>query len=173
MKNVFVVSQKEKRKLEEMADIMCCVTYNFNVGTDNNDEDRCETREEFVNYAEGFKTGSKPAKESEGFDLKIGSRYCTYYDYGEHLLRMLNRAVTFNELCNFGKYVSFNRIDNATVFENGKEIDMSMREFDECFYKQLYNGGIRYRINYTLLVTEKDVVKAFDDDCVVKIYISK
>lgn len=29
-----------------MADIMCCVTYNFNVGTDNNDEDRCETIEE-------------------------------------------------------------------------------------------------------------------------------
>lgn len=131
------------------------------------------TREEFVNYAEGFKTGSKPAKESEGFDLKIGSRYCTYYDYGEHLLRMLNRAITFDELCNSGKYVSFNRIDNATVFENGKEIDMSMREFDDCFYKRLYNGGIRYRINYTLLVTENDVVKAFDDGYMVKICIRK
>lgn len=57
------------------------------------------TPEAFVAYAENFKQGSKPAKESDGFDLKIGSRYCTCYDYGEHLLRMLKRAVPGTSSC--------------------------------------------------------------------------
>lgn len=129
------------------------------------------TKDDFVKYAEGFMEGSKPIKESDGFDLKIGSRYCTYYDYGKHLLRMLKRAVTFDELKQSGKYVSFDRIDGATVYEDDKEIKMSMKEFDSYFYKKLYHGGIKYRINYTPLNNEKDIVNTLDNGDSVKIYI--
>ena len=130
------------------------------------------TRDAFIKYAEKFMEDSKPAKESGGFDLKIGSRYCTMYDYGKHLLRMMKRAVTLDEL-HYGKYVSFNRIDGATVFEDGKEIEMTMEEFDSYFYEKLYNGGIRYRINYTFLENENDIIEAYDNGNAVRIYISK
>lgn len=80
------------------------------------------TKEEFLEYAEGFTTDSKPSKDSCGFDLKIGSRYCTYYDYGMHLLRMLKRAISFDELTHSGKYVSFSKIDGVTVFEPQKHL---------------------------------------------------
>lgn len=128
---------------------------------------------DFIQYATGFMKDSKPAKESDGWDLKIRNKYRTYYDYGKHLLRMMKRAVTFEELIHSGKYVSFNRVDGVTVFEDGKEIEMSLEEFDSYYYKKLYNGGIRYRINYTLLKTEEEIVESFDNGFSIKIYISK
>lgn len=131
------------------------------------------TEDAFIEYAEGFMKDSKPAKESGGFDLKIGSRYCTMYDYGKHLLRMMERSVTLGELNHSGKYVSFNRIDGVTVFEDGKEIEMTMKEFDSYYYEKLYSGGVRYRINYTLLENEKNIIEAFDNGNSVRIYISR
>ncbi len=116
---------------------------------------------------------SKPIKETNSFDMKIRSRYCTMYDYGSHLLRMMKKAVTLEELKHSGKYVSFNRVDGATVYEDEKEIEMTMEEFDSYYYKKLYNGGIRYRINYTLLETEEDIVNALDSENPVRIYIRK
>ena len=50
---------------------------------------------------------------------------------------------------------------------------MTMEEFDSYYYKKLRNGGIKYRINYTLLETEKDIIEAFDNGYAVRIYISK
>ena len=131
------------------------------------------TENDFIKYAESFMMGSKPIKESDGFDLKIRSRYCTWYDYGEHLLRMKKKAITFNELKCSGEYITFNRIDGVTVYEDGKEIKMTMKEFNDCFYKKLYNGGIKYRINYTLLNTENDVVNALDNGFSIRIFIGK
>lgn len=133
------------------------------------------TKEDFIKYAENFKTNSKPSKETESFDLKIGSRYCTYYDYGTHLLRMMKKAISFDELMHSGKYVSFNRIDNITVFEGDEKIEMSLKEFDSYYYGHIYHDhdGIRYRVNYTLLESEDDVISAFDNQYPIKIYISK
>lgn len=131
------------------------------------------TEDAFIKYAEGFMKDSQPSKECNGFDLKIRSKCSTYYDYGKHLLRMMKKAVTLEELRHSGKYVSFNRIDGATVFEDGKEIEMTMEEFDDYYYKKVYNGGIRYMINYTLLETEEDIIKAFDGGYGIRIYISK
>lgn len=134
---------------------------------------RIYTKEDFIKYAEGFKSGSKPAKESEDFDLKICNRYCTLYDYGTHLLRMMKKAVSFDELKHCEQYVSFNRIDGVTVIEDGKEIVMTIKEFEEYARKKMYEGGCRYKINYTLLETENDVIAALDNGKAVKIYISK
>lgn len=130
------------------------------------------TKDAFIKYAEGFMEGSKPVKESDGWVLKIRSRCSTYYDYGKHLLRMMKRAVTLEELKHSGKYVSFNRVDGITVFEDEKEIEMTLEEFDDYYYKERFNG-IRYRVNYTLLETEDEIIKAFDDGYGIRIYISK
>jgi hypothetical protein len=130
------------------------------------------TEDEFVKYAEGFMRGGKPTEDC--FDLKIGSRYCSMYDYGEHLLRMKKRAITLEELRHSGKYVSFNRVDGADVYDDdGNITTMSLKEFDDYCYEKLYNGGIRYRMNYTLLESEKDITNAFDNGDAVRIYISK
>ena len=131
------------------------------------------TEDAFIKYAEGFMKDSKPSKECNEFDLKIRSKCSTYLDYGKHLLRMMKKAVTLEELRHSGKYISFNRVDSATVYEDGKEIEMTMEEFDSYYYEKLFNGGIRYRINYTLLETEKDIVEAFESGCGIRIYISK
>ena len=104
------------------------------------------SKDEFKKYAEECMVGSRPSKESDSFDLKIGSRYCTCYDYGTHLLRMMKRAVSLNELMNSGKVVSFSKIDSITVFERKKEIKMSVEEFDSYYYDHLYSSGV-YKIN--------------------------
>lgn len=141
----------------------------------NNDDwkGRIYTKEDFIKYAEGFKSGSKSAKESEDFDLKIGNRYCTLYDYGTHLLRMMKKAVSFDELKHCGKYVSFNKVDGVTVIENGKEVVMTTEKFEKYAKEKMYKGGCRYRINYILLNTEDEVIAALDNKDTLRIYISK
>lgn len=131
------------------------------------------TEAAFIEYAEDFMKDSKPSKDVDYFDLKIRSKYATWYDYGEHLLRMMRRAVTFDELKSSGKHVSFKRIDSVTVYEGGKEIEMTTKEFSSYYYKKLYYGGIRYKINYTVLETENDVIGAFGNGYSVEIYIDK
>lgn len=131
------------------------------------------TEEDFIKYAEGFKKDGKPTKKSEYFDLKIGSRRCSYYDYGCHLLRMMKRAITLDELKHSGKYVSFSRTDSADVYEDGTIRTMSLEEFHDYYYKKLFSCGIRYRLNRTLLESEKDIINAFENGNSVKIHISK
>ena len=52
-----------------------------------------------------------------------------------------------------------------------KEIKMSMEEFESYYYSRIYNGGIRYKIDTTLLETEKDIISAFDNGDSIRIYI--
>lgn len=133
---------------------------------------KIHTKEEFVKYAESFKKNSEPAKDDNGFDLKIGSRYVNYFDYGEHLLRMLKRAKTWKELDCIGRYVNVQRIDGAKVFDNEKTITMSIKEFDDYRLKNMWNG-IRYSILRTSLNTEEEIIKALDNNETVSFYIGK
>lgn len=147
---------------------------NDNAGRSRDDwSGKIYTEEAFIKHAESFMKDSKPVKESDGFDLKIRSKYCTWYDYGSHLLRMMKRAVTMDELMHSGKYISFEKYDSVTVWEDEKEIEMTLKEFNVYFYEKLYNGGIKYRINYILLNTEEELVEAIDNGSSVRIYISK
>ena len=70
-------------------------------------------------------------------------------------------------------FSSISFFEGGCGFEDEKEIEMTMEEFDSYYYKKLRNGGIKYRINYTLLETEKDIIEAFDNGYAVRIYISK
>ena len=147
---------------------------NDNVGRSRDDwNGKIYTEDDFIKYAEGFMKDSQPSKECNGFDLKIRSKYVTWYDYGKHLLRMMKKAVTLEELRHSGKYVSFNRIDGTEVEVDGKWIVMSIEEFREYSRKKMYEGGCRYRILYTLLETEDEIVEALDSGKSVRIYISK
>lgn len=55
-------------------------------------EAKIRTIEDFKRMAEGFIINSKPYKETGIFDLKVGSKWCSFYDYGMYLLRALKRA---------------------------------------------------------------------------------
>ncbi len=130
------------------------------------------TVEDFVKRANSFKEGSKPIKESENFDLKIGNKFCTYYDYGEHLLRMMKRAETWEELNCIGRYVNVQRIDGVEVYEDEKIIPMSINEFDDYALENRWKG-ISYSIIKTDLKTEKEIVKALDNKETVTFYIGR
>lgn len=143
---------------------------NDNSGRSRDDwQGKIYTKDDFKKYVEGFMQGSRPTKETGEWDLKIRSRYCTMYDYGKHLLRMMNRAVTLDEL-QAQKCASFNRFDNVTVYENDKEAKMTMEEF-ETYRSSHYTYKFRY--NCTNLKNEKDIAEAFDNDYTVRIYIDK
>ena len=86
---------------------------------------------------------------------------------------MMKKAVSFEELKHCGKYVSFNKVDGVTAIENGKEIVMTIEEFEKYAREKMYEGGYRYRINYTLLDTESKVIAALDNKDTLRIYISK
>lgn len=79
------------------------------------------TVDEFDRYAGGFMERGKPEGKSPCFDLKIGSRKCSLYDYGKHLTRMKKRAVTLDELRRSSYYVSFTRAD-GTPLKDEKDI---------------------------------------------------
>lgn len=72
------------------------------------------------------------------------------------------------------RYVAFNRIDSVTVLNADGEIEMSSKEFSTYLSEHIYKDGrVRYRTNYTLLKTEKEVVEALDTGKSIEIYISK
>lgn len=56
------------------------------------------TAEEFDKYIHGFATGGKSYKDGGEFELKIGSRCSSFFDYSNHLLRMRKRACTWQFL---------------------------------------------------------------------------
>ena len=85
-------------------------------------------------------------------ELKIGSRYATMYDYGEHLLRMLKRAKPYAE---FIKSLCF-YVNHLTGIQLHKpeERFMTVSEFDKEFYKLLYSGS---GMTYTRLMEYPDI----------------
>lgn len=108
-----------------------------------------------------FMDDSKPMKESESFDLKIRSRYCTFYDYAQHLLRMQKKATSFKELIGNKEPVRFERYDGVVVYINDEPVKMTMYEFKEYVQTHLFQN-CHYRYEWTPLLTEKDVVNALD-----------
>lgn len=110
------------------------------------------TVDNFVQKAENYKKNSKPYKEADCMELKIGSRYATMYDYGEHLLRMLKRAKPYAE---FIRSFYF-RIGHLTGVQLHKpeEKFMTVEEFYKVFYKMIYSGS---EMTYTMLMEYPDI----------------
>ena len=131
------------------------------------------TTEEFIQFAESFKVESKPVKESNGFDLQIGSRKCNYYDYGKHLLRMLKRAMTFEELSQKKRFVGI-VYKGMVLKENGEEKFLTPKEFEaiECDFLYGRRHGSFTR-KTSIFYTEEKMVEALEKNEPMSFYISK
>lgn len=119
-------------------------------GCNNDEEGRVKgefsatiyTEEDFIKRAEGFMDGSKPYKESQRFDLKICSRYASYYDYGKHLLRMLKRAENIDKII-ADNYFHAKYCEQVEIFEPERKV-VTIEEFRQI----PYGTPMRYRPMY-------------------------
>jgi len=112
------------------------------------------TEDSFLKIINDFKGRAKPYSESEphDWDLKIGSRCATFYDYGEHLYRMYSRALKYEEFLKSYLFMCV-QCTGVEVLSPIHQI-MSCKEFDENFYELLNKGGT---LRYTHLKRFPDV----------------
>lgn len=128
------------------------------VGCNNDDEGRVanvyeakiRTIEDFKRMAEGFIINSKPYKETGIFDLKVGSKWCSFYDYGMYLLRALKRAdnlETFKN--NYAFKATVIKGIEATDIDNAIHKVFSIIEYPDIFdiyYESFYKSRSDNRV---------------------------
>lgn len=128
------------------------------VGCNNDDEGRVanvyeakiRTIEDFKRMAEGFIINSKPYKETGVFDLKVGSKWCSFYDYGMYLLRALKRAdnlETFKN--NYAFRATVIKGIEATDTDNAVHKVFSIIEYPDIFdiyYESFYKSRSGNRV---------------------------
>jgi hypothetical protein len=126
------------------------------------------TEKEFKEYVNKFMKNGK----ADYWELKIHSKNKTFYEYGEHLLRMAKRAVTFNNFIQ-ERYFYGERFDGVELYEPEEKI-LTAKEFDKVFYDYLYGKErFRYRRLTTKLKTEEDIMLALNNEEVVRFYVGK
>lgn len=136
---------------------------NDNVGRSKNDfSAKIYTVDEFIQKVENYKKNSKPYKETDYMELKIGSRYATFFDYGEHLLRMLKRAKTYTEFIN-SFYFSVEHLTGIQLHKPEEKF-MTVEEFNKVFYKLLYSGGMTYTklMEYPDIKDEENLIRLIE-----------
>lgn len=129
--------------------------------------------DDFIKRAEGFKKDSKPIKESNGWDLKINSRRATYFDYGEHLLRMLKRAENYQDFV-LNRYVSAKYCVGMEILK--PEYKVVNREEFQAFMRSLpVNSSLTYRrmMEYPEVTKEQEIIKALEANEYIEFYIGK
>jgi hypothetical protein len=115
-------------------------------------------------------------REFDGFDLKIGSRYCQWADYGKHLRTMTKRAMSFDDFkTRCGVYG--NVYDGITYYpENGESVDYlpNSREEHDIVYGIMY-GRIqgRYMNRRHIVRTQEEIVNTLKNKECVRFYIGK
>lgn len=128
------------------------------IGCNNDDEGRVanvyeakiRTIEDFKRMAEGFIINSKPYKETGIFDLKVGSKWCSFYDYGMYLLRALKRAdnlETFKN--NYAFRATVIKGIEATDTDNAVHKVFSIIEYPDIFdiyYESFYKSRSDNRV---------------------------
>ena len=127
------------------------------------------TKEDFIKYAKHFIND-----DQNGYELQIGSKWSTYKDYGNHLLRMLKRAKTWDEY-------SKERTMRATEFKGVHlfkpfEGDISAEEFDKKYYDWMYSETvIAYYRRTEDYYNEDEIISLFDNGKSdrVSFYVSK
>ncbi len=133
------------------------------------------TVEDFIQMAEEYKNRSRPYRINDGDDwqMKIGKRCCNLCDYGEHLLRMLKRAKSYQDFIS-SRDIS---IEILTGFDITKPIEkiVTPEEFDDLFYKYAYNGGITYRelLESVDVRNEQNIIEALGNKKPLRIYIDR
>lgn len=113
-------------------------------------EAKIRTIEDFKRMAEEFMINSKPYKETGIFDLKVGSKWCSFYDYGMYLLRALKRAdnlETFKN--NYAFRATVIKGVEVTDIDNGIHKVFSITEYPnifDMFYESFYKSRSDNRV---------------------------
>lgn len=131
------------------------------------------TLAEFEQGARGFMKNSAPhTEEKPCFDLKIGSRVASYYDYGAHLLRMLKRAKPYNEFIR-ERNVSAQYCTGIEIEKPRHQI-VSCREFEDTWRDLLHkHGHVSYSriMEYPDIRDESAIVKLIEKNTPMSFYI--
>ena len=132
------------------------------------------TREDFIQKANNYKKNSKPYKESDNFDMKIGSRYATIYDYGEHLLRMLRKAVDYKTFVTDRRVTAMYCKSIELIEPEHKTL--TLKEFDKVYHELLRSDKIfRYSrvMDFPDTKDEELIVGLLEKDIPIEFYIGK
>ena len=111
----------------------------------------------------------------DGFDLKVGSRFCEYADYGSHLRRMTGRAKPLSAMME-ERFISGTVHDGIRYFpEKGEPVDYpDGKEADDVFFDLVYG---KLKGGYMLLThevsTAEDIVASLRNGERVDFYIGK
>ena len=132
------------------------------------------TDEELQKRAESF---MKDGNTSQN-DLKIRSKWCSWYQYGEHLLRMAKRATPLSELMQ-ERRIQATRYDGLKVFKQGDNEGtiITGKEAEDWMYDAMY--GRRPGESYLRLTskynTADEIVKVLEKDNgkYVELYVGK
>lgn len=88
-------------------------------------------------FTQEIEKWEKTESDYEGFDLKIGSRFCKWRDYGKHLRNMLRRAITIDELKKLGIRTYIYKGMRYIVDGSFKDYEPGA-EADKIFFDVLY-----------------------------------
>ncbi len=129
------------------------------------------TVEKFTEKAKVYMGNSKPYAQDGEFNLKIGSRYASMYDYGSHLLRMLKRATDYEEFIK-ERYFCVQILVNVEFIKPEKKV-VSAKEFAEL--PGSYFNGCSYiqNFNYIYSPSEKEFLSLIDSRQMADITIGR
>ena len=127
------------------------------------------SKESFQEYIERFIDTDNDYEDA----LKIGSRWCSWNDYAEHLKRMLKRAKSWEEL-------SDGRICEATVFdgvscyfrETKEDKFLTPKEYEKIQYDVMY-GRIDAMVHRKYHRTKdiNEIIDCLNDGKPIEFYI--
>jgi len=143
---------------------------NDNAGRSRDDfTGKIYTTESLHERIKRFQHDDEPTSD---YQLKIGGKWRSYYQYGEHLQRMSKRALPYMDFVNQRRFEAY-RYDGAQVYKPVEKI-FTAKEFSDVFYKYLYSGeAFEYRRLLTRLTSENEIIRALDDNEPVSFFVGK
>ena len=132
-----------------------------------------KTELEIYNIINRFKYqfDNRPYSECHCFELKICGRDATYYDYGDHLLRMFKRAKEYKDFIS-ENYVVYTYAKSITL-SRPYEKELSPDEFSEEVKN--IKGGYTYTINTEQInpCDEAELIRVLSSGIPVEVYAGK
>lgn len=154
-------------------------------GCNNDDNGRHRTdftgkiysESDFIAMAKSFMENSEPFSQTHVFELQIGSRKVGFYEYGEHLLRMLAKAQEYADFIR-NHHLNLMYFDTVTLAEKGNVSVVSVQEYRENYWTGLVSNPLTCTVRPDWIVVdsrdEQDVVKALSSSLDnVSIFISR
>ena len=116
-------------------------------------------------------------ERNDGFDLRIGSRYCNWSDYGKHLRTMTKRGKSFDDMKK--ERTIYGRVfDGITYYpEEGEPIDYpaeAKQSIDDIVYGiwyGRYKGSYRNRTH--IIDTLDEIINTLKSNGHVRFFIGK